>query len=118
MDVALARWLVSEAARSHLERAAQEADPSSLAAATRLRRDLSGDQAAAVLDQVALRRRARAKLGESAERLFFTRDGLEQATRWAVARWRADRLRRAGAVELTDAAAGLGVDARAGVEAG
>lgn len=118
VDVALARWLVSEAARPHLERAAQEADPSSLAAATRLRRDLSGDQAAAVLDQVALRSRAHAKLGESAERLFFTRDGLEQATRWAVARWRADRLRRAGAVELTEAAAGLGIDALAGLEAG
>ncbi|MDR1388338.1 MAG: hypothetical protein LBJ44_12340 [Propionibacteriaceae bacterium] len=118
MDVDLARWLVSLEARPYLERAAQERDPSSLAAATRLRRDLSGDRAAAVLDQVALRRRARAKLGELADRVFLTRDGLEQATRWEVARWRAERLVRAGVTGLTDASAGLGFDALAGLRAG
>jgi hypothetical protein len=118
MDVATARWLVSEAARPWLEQAGAEADPSSLGAATRLRRSLDPDRAAAVLDQVVLRQRAHGKLPDLANRLFLTRSGLEQATRLDVARWRAARLRDAGVTALTDAGAGLGIDAYAAVEAG
>jgi hypothetical protein len=117
-EVARAEWLVSAAAQPWLDRAAAETDPSSLAAATRLRRELPAELAAAVLDQVALRRRARAKLGDLADRLFLTRSGLEQATRPAVAAWRAERLRAAGVTELTDAGAGLGIDAAAALAVG
>ncbi|MDN5569784.1 MAG: hypothetical protein L0G22_00760, partial [Propionibacteriaceae bacterium] len=53
----VARWLVSDAARPVLAVAAEEADPASLAAATRLRALVEPDRAAAVLSQVTLRRR-------------------------------------------------------------
>src|SRR5215213_7902025 len=55
----------------------------------------SGDAAlaaAAALTQVALRRKAAAKFGADADRMFFTRAGLEQATRRVVADLRAARL--------------------------
>ena len=48
--------------------------------------------AAAALTQAVLRARAAAKFGPDAELLFFTRAGLEQATRAVVARRRARRL--------------------------
>ncbi|NKZ00262.1 class I SAM-dependent methyltransferase [Nocardiopsis alborubida] len=46
----------------------------------------------AVLTQVSLRERGRAKFGELAERMFFTPDGLEQSTRRVVADYRAERM--------------------------
>ncbi|WP_435110846.1 THUMP-like domain-containing protein [Nocardiopsis synnemataformans] len=45
----------------------------------------------AVLTQVSLRERGRAKFGELAERMFFTPNGLEQSTRRVVADYRAER---------------------------
>ncbi|MDR0283950.1 MAG: class I SAM-dependent methyltransferase [Propionibacteriaceae bacterium] len=113
MEIETARWLVSPAATAAIARAATFAEPSSLQAGTALRRDLTPDQAAAVLDLVALRRRAEKKLGPQAARLFLTRDGLEQATRWDVARWRAGHLAALGAERVVDAGCGLGVDALA-----
>ncbi|MBO0847654.1 MAG: hypothetical protein J2P22_19820, partial [Nocardioides sp.] len=60
----------------------------------------SGDgraaRVAAALEQVELRRHAAAKLGDDAARMYFTREGLEQATRAAVARHRAARVAAAG----------------------
>ncbi len=53
----------------------------------------SGEAAAAALTQVELRRRAVAKLGATlAGRMYFTPDGLEQATRLRVAEHRAARI--------------------------
>ncbi|MGW0231080.1 THUMP-like domain-containing protein [Actinopolymorpha singaporensis] len=63
-----------------------------IALATRLRRDHPADLVAAALTQVALRRRARTKFGPDADRMFFTRDGLEQATTAGVAAYRAGRI--------------------------
>lgn len=113
MDVATARWLTSDAAGPALRAAAAEPDPGSLAAATRLRALVEPDRAAAVLAQVALRRKAVAKLGSRAERMFFTADGLEQATRWSVAARRAARFAAAGVRVVADLGCGLGVDALA-----
>ncbi|MDR1806900.1 MAG: SAM-dependent methyltransferase [Propionibacteriaceae bacterium] len=118
MDVEVAQWLVTPDAAPWLERAMGEADPTSLGAAERLRRGLDPARAAAVLDQAALRRRARAKLGEWADTFFLTHDGLEMATRADVARWRAARLVDAGVTAVADLGCGLGADARAFVEAG
>lgn len=118
MDVEVARWLVSAEAEPALRMAGAEADPSSLAAAARLRRQWPAAQAAAVLGQVALRRRAATKFGDDAERLFFTADGLEQATRAEVARWRAARYVAAGAQAVVDLGCGLGADALAFADAG
>jgi hypothetical protein len=114
----VADWLVSTRAEPWLARAALEDDPSSLAAAERWRRWLDPDRAAAVLDQIALRRRARAKLGAWAEALFLTREGLEMATRAEVAQWRAARLAAAGIERVVDGGTGLGIDATACVRAG
>ena len=118
MDAADARWLVDPEAAEELARAAAEPDPESLAAAERLRRRLPPERAAAVAAQVALRRRARAKFGERAERLFFTADGLEQATRPAVAAWRAQRFADAGVARVVDLGCGIGADALAFLDAG
>jgi hypothetical protein len=118
MELDVATWLVSAEASSWLERAAGEPDPDSLGAAGRWRRDLPAEQAAAVLTQASLRRAAVGKLGERASGLFLTRDGLEQATRPSVARWRAERFAAVGATEVWDLGCGLGLDALALVDAG
>ena len=89
-----------------------------MGAATALRRNWTPGQAAAVLTQTDLRRRAAAKFGEAAGGLFFTRDALEQATRSDVARWRAERLRDAGATQVVDLGCGIGADALAFAAAG
>jgi SAM-dependent methyltransferase len=106
--------LTSEA----LADAASEADPNSLAAAERLRTRHGAEIAAAALDQVALRRRAVTKFGDRALAMFFTRDGLEQATRPAVAAHHARRLVAAGAERVVDLGCGIGSDAIAFAEAG
>lgn len=117
MDVDVARWLVSREATPWLDRLRQESDPTSLAVATRLRRDLAPELAAAVTTQVDLRRRGRRKLGPIADALFLTPDGLEQATRPDVARWRAGRFAAASA-PVADLGCGIGVDALALARAG
>ncbi len=59
--------------------------------------ELPAAVAAAAMTQASLRRRARAKFGPVAERLWFTADGLEQATHPAVAAHRAERFTALGA---------------------
>lgn len=66
---------------------------------------------AAVLEQARLRTRARAKFGEFADRMLFTADGLEQATRLRVAAVHAGRLRDAGVDVVADLGCGIGADA-------
>jgi hypothetical protein len=75
---------------------------------------------AAVLEQARLRARARAKFGDFAERMLFTSDGLEQATRLSVAAVHAGRLRDAGVDVVADLGCGIGADALAfaGVDLG
>lgn len=117
MEADVAAWLVSAEAAPWLERAATEPDPESLGAATRWRRDLPPERAAAVLTQASLRRAGVRKLGERAAGLFLTRDGLEQATRPAVAAWRAARF-ATGATRVWDLGCGLGLDSLALLDAG
>ncbi|MBN9140751.1 MAG: SAM-dependent methyltransferase [Micrococcales bacterium] len=68
---------------------------------------------AAVLTQARLRTRARTRFGEFAERMLFTPDGLEQATRLAVAAQHAGRFSRAGVASVADLGCGIGADALA-----
>jgi len=68
---------------------------------------------AAVLTQARLRTRARGRFGEFAERMLFTPDGLEQATRLQVAAQHAGRLARAGIASVADLGCGIGADALA-----
>lgn len=98
--------------------AAEQDDPDSLAAAAAVRAVAPAELAAAALTQVALRRRAVTKFGDLAPELFFTRDGLEQATRPRVSRRRAARLVELGATRVVDLGCGIGADARAFAEVG
>ncbi|MDT0308539.1 class I SAM-dependent methyltransferase [Streptomyces sp. DSM 44917] len=89
-----------------------------LAEATRLRREHPPRLVAAALAQALLRQRAAAKFGPEAGRMYFTRDGLEQATRAPVADWRAARLAARGARRVADLGCGIGGDALALARAG
>ncbi|WP_414686244.1 THUMP-like domain-containing protein [Microbacterium sp. LMI12-1-1.1] len=81
-------------------------------AVTRLRRDgHSPDLVSAVVGQARLRTRARPKFGELAERMLFTRAGLEQATRLPIAARHAARFRDAGFAHVADLGCGIGGDA-------
>ena len=101
-----------------LEAAMAEEDPESLAAATRLRATFDPALAAAALTQAGLRRQARAKFGAEAETMYFTRDGLEQATRPAIADHHARRFVAAGVRRVIDLGCGIGSDALAFARAG
>ncbi|MFT4216198.1 MAG: class I SAM-dependent methyltransferase [Micropruina sp.] len=118
MDADDARWLTGPEGVDELRRGASESDTGSLAAAERLRRRLPPARAAAVGAQLELRRRARAKFGARAAELFFTADGLEQASRPRVASWRAERLRATGVRRVLDLGCGIGADALAFLDAG
>lgn len=104
--------ILTERGRAALAAAAAERDPTSLGAAERLRREFPPELAAEALTQVALRRRARDKF-PCADEMFLTSDGLQQATRPAVAAWRARRFAGAGVIEVWDLGCGLGADAMA-----
>ncbi|MFP8885842.1 class I SAM-dependent methyltransferase [Streptomyces mangrovi] len=92
-----------------------------LAVATRLRRDHPAELVSAAIAQARLRQRAAAKFGAGdAARMYFTPDGVEQATRASVAAYRAGRFAALGVRSLADLCCGNGGDAvalaRAGIE--
>ncbi len=113
--------LRTDAGAAALAAAAEVAGTDPLRAAAALRaRGVPPDLAAAALTQATLRLRAAPKFGPDVDRLFFTRQGLEQATRRVVADRRARRLVAAGVRRLADLGCGIGADAlacaRAGIE--
>ncbi|CAL4860743.1 class I SAM-dependent methyltransferase [Microbacterium sp. MM2322] len=71
----------------------------------------SPDLVSAVVGQAHLRVRAASKFGPFADRMLFTRAGLEQATRLEVAARHAGRFRDAGAHRVADLGCGIGGDA-------
>lgn len=90
-----------------------------LAVTARLRAEgLDPALASAALTQSRLRERALPRLGPDASGLLLTRDGLEQATRPAVAARHAERFRAAGVDHVWDLGSGLGLDALALARAG
>ncbi len=101
-----------------LTAAMAEPDPDGLAAASRLRAGYGPEQAAAALHQASLRRRAQAKFGDAAAAMFFTREGLEQSTRPAVAAHHAARFQASGVRRVVDLGCGIGTDALAFARAG
>lgn len=107
--------LTPEGSRLLADLEAEAFSPSDpLAAGEALRkRGIEKELANAVLTQLDLRRRARTKFGEDAGSLFFTRDGLEQATRQIVSERRARRYRDAGATSIADLGCGIGSDSLA-----
>jgi len=125
VDLDAFRWLLTAEGQRLLEQAADARDDDELKAQTRLRRLATGStqeravRVAAAITQVTLRRKAAAKLGADADRMYFTPDGLEQATRATVAAHRAARLAAASASSVIDLGCGIGGDlvafARAGI---
>nr|WP_242680551.1 class I SAM-dependent methyltransferase [Nocardioides sp. IC4_145] len=101
-----------------LDRAGGLVDVDPLLAQTTLRREADAEHAAAALTQARLRVRAEAKFGDLAARMYFTPDGLEQATRLAVATHRAARLQAYAARTLVDLGCGVGGDLVAAARAG
>lgn len=131
MDLAAFRWLLTDEGQALLGRTAEtydaaDGDPVRAAAAVRALPGATDPEdgparAAAALTQVDLRRRAAAKFGDDAARMYFTPDALEQATRPRVAAHRAARLAAARPSSVVDLGCGLGGDllafARAGLTA-
>lgn len=78
----------------------------------------SPELVSAVVGQAHLRARARAKFEGFADRMLFTRAGLEQATRLPVAIHHARRLRAAHVQTVADLGCGIGGDALAFAGAG
>lgn len=119
MDLDTFAWLRTPDGGRLLARAADTDD--SLAGAQALRRDASPERVAAARTIVELRRHARAKWGDDAERMWFTREALEQSTRARVAAHRAARLAAARPASVLDVGCGIGGDliafARAGLTA-
>ncbi|GGP67148.1 THUMP-like domain-containing protein [Streptomyces abikoensis] len=113
--------LLTDEGRALLDELRDHDPAQELATATRLRRDHPADLVSAALGQARLRQRAVAKFGaEDAYRMFFTPNGVEQATRAGVAAYRAQRFSALGVRRLADLCCGIGGDAialaRAGIE--
>ena len=117
MDLEAFRWLRTDDGQRLLARAATLEGPA-LTVQDALRKEASAAHVALALSQVELRRHAEAKFGDLAARMYFTRDGLEQATRIRVARHRAARLVAARAETAVDLGCGIGGDLVATAEAG
>ncbi len=128
MDADTFAALVTEPGRSAVNAAVGllDAGLTALAVGEQVRRDfavLSPHVASAAVGQATLRRRGRAKFASDADQMWFTPDGLEQATSAPVAQHRA---RRFGALALdlgrpprvADLCCGIGGDLRALAAAG
>ena len=113
------QWLLSPEAAPWLELAANELEPS-VGAIARLRKELSAERVHLVLQQAALRHRARDKFA-AAERMFFSPLGLEQATDEVIARHKAQRFAErlgSGRGPVADLCCGIGGDLMALAGAG
>jgi SAM-dependent methyltransferase len=114
VDTDLLALLRTPEGLSALELAREVSGGNPLTAAAALRTaGVTPALASAALTQVELRRKAAGKFGADADAMFFTRAGLEQATRRVVADRRAARLAAAGVRRLADLGCGLGADALA-----
>jgi SAM-dependent methyltransferase len=122
VDLVAFRYLLTDAGQALLLRAAQayaDADGDPVRSATAIRRiEPNADRAAAALTQVELRVSGVAKFGETALGMYFTPDGLEQATRPRIADHRAARLGAAQVGSVVDLGCGIGSDLAAFARAG
>lgn len=121
MDLDAFGWLLTDDGGRLLRRAEElVADVTDPLRAGEILRKEAGDstRAAAALTQAELRVRAREKFGDDAALMYFTPDGLEQATRRPVAAHRAARLVAASAATLVDLGCGIGGDLLAAARAG
>lgn len=122
MDVPSVEWLLTAEGQRVLGLAAALDEPDPLRAHALLEKQAPGTPSellAVALTQAALRVAAEPKFGPLAAAMYFTPDGLEQATRLSVATHRAARLTAFGARSVLDLGCGIGGDllafARAGI---
>jgi SAM-dependent methyltransferase len=116
VDLETFQWLLTDEGQGLLAAAATAEGPE-LQIQEHLRESAAPDRVAAAMTQVELRRRAIEKLGDDGLRMYFTRDGLEQATRASVAAHRAARV-AAGGTSVIDLTCGIGGDLVAFARAG
>lgn len=112
MDVRTVRELASPDGRALLRSLPEYDETTALALGESLRgQGYSPDLVAAVLTQLRLRTRAKAKFGEFAADMLYTADGLEQASRLEVAATHAGRFYAASLATVHDLGCGIGSDA-------
>lgn len=106
------RFLATSAGAEQLTQLADQdlSDARALPVLTQLRKSYAPEQSAALLEMARLRQKAVSKFGADAARMFFTRDGLEQASDPLIRRYRASKL---GQTKLLDMCCGIGSDALA-----
>jgi hypothetical protein len=104
-DVADYRWLTGDEAARLMEAFVGDTNP--LALATKLRKTLTAPRAALVAEQVGLRQKARKKF-PFANRMLFTERGLQQATDFETATYKAGRFGEGE--RLADICCGIGGD--------
>lgn len=114
MDAAAARLAVSADCRALTDAIGEYSAKTALGVGQRLRAEgVPPALVAAALTQARLRSDAVAKFGDFAAGMAFSQEGLEQATRLAVAALHARRFRDAGLTRVADLTCGLGTDAMA-----
>ncbi|GAA1160189.1 SAM-dependent methyltransferase [Kitasatospora gansuensis] len=118
MEIESFRALLTDQGQALLAELREFKPGEELALATRLRKEHPAELVSAALAQAGLRQRARAKFGVDADALYFTPNGVEQATRRSVAEWRAQRFAALGVKRLADLCCGIGGDAIALARAG
>lgn len=103
------RWLMSDSAADLLRQTTMDFENQAnvLTIAKRLRKSTNPVRAALVIEQVQLRIRGREKFPH-ADKMFFTRRGLEQSTGLDIAVYKASQL--AGHCRVADVCCGLGGD--------
>lgn len=114
MDSAGLSCLLTQDGWSLLESLPPYQESSAIGTAERLRREGHDPVlVSAALTQSRLRLRGRTKFGPFADGMLFTAQGLEQATRLAVAARHAQRFAAAGLARVADLGCGIGGDAMA-----
>jgi SAM-dependent methyltransferase len=113
-------FLASDAGARVLERLYDEdlGDDHTLRLITHLRRELAPQQAGAALELARLRKKAVAKFGDDAARMYFTREALEQASAPSICNWRAVTFVTREDLRVVDACCGIGADSLAFARAG
>ena len=117
----LVGFLLGEQAEWELAKLADADLDDTLGVVTRLRKRFSRAEAAALLDQAVLRRRAGGHAAgkfPQAERMLFVDEALQQASNRAVAVYRAGLLAAHGVGAVADLGCGIGADTIAMAEAG
>jgi len=113
LSIELAQWLTTDVAQDALEQLASQnvSDQYLIPLLVRLRKRYSVEEAAALVDQARLRRKAVTKFGAAAQSMLFLDEALQQASGQVIAGYRAQRY--AAFEQVADLGCGIGGDALA-----